>query len=225
MNIVTNDRSPNATALPPLAAIPATPLARGACDSLSDDALVSRTRAGDVAALEELLGRHEEHLLRLVRRFVRDEHDAEEVLQDVFVTTWRKLRGFEERAQISSWLYRVAVNASLMHLRGRKRRPQCVDFVFGEHACEAANSQYDIGWGRRFRPDEQLESQELGGVLVRAIDRLPPSLGSVFDLREVQGRSTRQTARLLGISEVAVKARLHRARLALRDEMADYLVQ
>ncbi len=225
MNIVTNDLPPDFAKIPSLAVVPAISPVQDERKSLTDDVLVSRTRAGDVGALEELLGRHEEYLLRLVRRFVRNEHDAQEVLQDVFVTTWRKLRGFEDRAQISSWLYRVAVNASLMHLRGRKRRPQCVDFVFGEHACEAANTQYEIARGRKYRPDEQFESMELRGVLMRAIDKLPPSLGSVFDLREVQGWSTRQTARLLKISEVAVKARLHRARLALRDEISGYLVQ
>jgi len=226
MNITPNDRSASPAEIPALAAtFPTLPSVRGALKPLTDDALVSRTRAGDLGALEELLGRHGEYLLRLVRRFVRNEHDAQEVLQDVFVTTWRKLPGFEERAQFSSWLYRVAVNASLMHLRGRKRRPHCVDSMFGEHACVAANTQYEIARGRWFRPDEQLESHELRGILVRAIEQLPPSLRSVFDLREVQGWSTRQTARLLGISEVAVKARLHRARLMLRDEVADYLVQ
>ncbi len=190
---------------------------------LSDDALVSRTRAGDTVAFAELLGRHEEHLLRLALRFVRNEQDAQEVLQDVFVATWRKLPGFEERSQIGSWLYRVTVNASLMHLRMRKRRPKLVDFAPADQTGEAATVENDTDPSRGLRPDELLESRELGHVIQEAVAALPDSLRSVFEVREVQGWSTRQTARYLGLSEATVKTRLHRARLLLRQEVERYL--
>jgi RNA polymerase sigma-70 factor (ECF subfamily) len=143
----------------------------------------------------------------------------------VFVTTWRKLPGFEDRAQIGSWLYRVTVNASLMHLRGRSRRPQFMDFGLGASALDAADTQRVVERGARLRPDEQLEAHELRRVIQRAVDKLPATLRSVFQVREIQGWSTRQAARSLGITEAAVKARLHRARLALRDEIEGYLVQ
>jgi RNA polymerase sigma-70 factor (ECF subfamily) len=193
---------------------------------LSDDALVSRTRAGDLGAFEELLARHEENLLRLAFRFVRNEHDAQEVLQDVFVTTWRKLPGFQDRAQIGSWLYRVTVNASLMHLRVRKRRPECVDLApVARSTKHDFERDFDLDIGDRHRPDAQLESEELRRVIQAAIERLPLSLRSVFEIREIQGWSTRQTAKLLSLSEATVKTRLHRARRMLREKVEGYLLQ
>lgn len=213
----------------PIASLPPTPMSPihdRDLKPLSDDALVSRTRAGDLGAFEELLGRHEENLLRLAFRFVRNEHDAQEVLQDVFVTTWRKLPGFQDRAQIGSWLYRVTVNASLMHLRVRKRRPECVDLAPVDRSSKQDfERDIDLDIADRHRPDAQLESQELRRVIQGAIDRLPLSLRSVFEIRELQGWSTRQTAKLLGLSEATVKTRLHRARRVLREKVEGYLLQ
>ena len=197
---------------------------RGDPSSLPDDILVSRTRAGDVGAFEQLLGRHERELFRLAHRFVRDEQEARDVLQDVFVTTWTKLSGFEDRSQIGSWLYRVTVNASLMHLRARSRRARFVD-LDGSIALDALSTQRAIQRSAWVCPDQQLESQELRSVIQHAVDALPALLRSVFNLREIRGCSTRQTGCFLGISESAVKARLHRARKALRSEIEKYLVQ
>jgi RNA polymerase sigma-70 factor (ECF subfamily) len=192
---------------------------------LTDEALVSRTRAGDFRALGQLLGRHERMLLRVAYRVVRDEGDAQEVLQDVFVTTWRKLSGFEDRAQIGSWLYRITVNAALMRLRARSRYLRVAGLDNGDGVAFVADAQPVVERQAQFRPDEQLESQELKRVIRQAIESLPPTLHQVFDLRETQGWSTRQTARLLGISEAAVKTRFHRARLVLRTRIEKYLVQ
>jgi RNA polymerase sigma-70 factor, ECF subfamily len=189
----------------------------------TDEVLVSRTRAGDVEAFGQLLGRHEGTVYRLACRLVRDERDAQEILQDVFVTTWTKLSGFEDRAQIGSWLHRVTVNTSLMRLRAQRRRPQLAD-IDGS-ALDATSAAPAVLQNPRLRPDEQLESQELKHTIQRAVDALPAGLRAVFDLREIQGLSTRQTARTLGISEGAVKARFHRARRVLRTRIGTYLVQ
>lgn len=195
-------------------------------EPLSDDVLVSRTRAGDLDAFEELLGRHEETLLRLAFRFVRNEHDAQEVLQDVFVATWRKLPGFQDRAQIGSWLYRVTVNASLMHLRSRKRRPECVGLApVARSSKQDFDRDVDLEIADRHRPDSQLESQELRRIIQGAIERLPQSLRSVFEVRELRGWSTRQTAKLLNLSEATVKTRLYRARRMLREKVEGYVLQ
>jgi RNA polymerase sigma-70 factor (ECF subfamily) len=122
------------------------------------------------------------------------------------VTTWRKLPGFQDRAQIGSWLYRVTVNASLMHLRVRKRLPECVDLAPVDRSSKQDfDRDVDLDVADRHRPDSQLESQELRRVIQGAIERLPPSLRSVFELREIRGWSTRQTAKLLGLSEATVK--------------------
>lgn len=224
MNFAVTQVAPTLSATLPVTEVPV--LRARDLKPLSDDALVSRTRAGDLGAFEELLGRHEENLLRLAFRFVRNEHDAQEVLQDVFVTTWRKLPGFQDRAQIGSWLYRVTVNASLMHLRVRKRRPECVDLAPVDRSSKQdLDRDVDLEIADRHRPDAQLESQELRRVIQGAIERLPPSLRSVFEIREIQGWSTRQTAKLLCLSEATVKTRLHRARRVLREKVEGYLLQ
>jgi len=187
---------------------------------LSDITLVERTKERDPLAFRELLGRHEATLLRLAQRLVRNDNDAKEVLQEVFITTWKKLGGFEDRSQISSWLYRVTVNASLMHLRLRKRRISAVSFE-GE---EPRNAVWATLEGSTQRPDRQLESQELRGVLQDAITRLPPALRSVLVIRDIQGCSTRETGQILGLTDVAVKTRLFRARRALRENIKHYLM-
>ena len=145
------------------------------------------------------------------------------MLQDVFLTTWQKLPGFQDRAQIGSWLYRVTVNASLMHLRVRRRRPECVDLastaqpVKGDFECE-----FDLDASERYSPDVLLESQELRRVIQSALDKLPLSLRCVLEIRELQGWSTRQAAKMLELSEATVKTRLYRARRMLRARVQSY---
>jgi RNA polymerase sigma-70 factor (ECF subfamily) len=207
--------SPAAQLSPPITS------SRSHLAGLSDTTLVERTKERDPLAFRELLGRHEATLLRLAQRLVRNDNDAQEVLQEVFITTWKKLGGFEDRAQISSWLYRVTVNASLMHLRVRKRRLSAVSFE-GEEPRSAVWATPEV---TSKRPDQQLESQELRDVLQDAISRLPPILRSVLVVRDLQGCSTREAGQMLGLTEVAVKTRLFRARRALRENMKDYLIQ
>lgn len=187
---------------------------------LSDVTLVERTKERDPLAFRELLGRHEATLLRLAQRLVRNDNDAQEILQEVFLTTWQKLGAFEDRAQVGSWLYRVTVNASLMHLRLRKRRISAVSF----EGDEPRNGSYAHTQGPSPRPDQEFESQELRRVLQDAIARLPPILRSVLVIRDVQGCSTREAGQMLGLTDVAVKTRLFRARRALRENIKNYLM-
>jgi RNA polymerase sigma-70 factor (ECF subfamily) len=191
----------------------------------TDDDLVVRAQKSDLMALKELLDRHEARLFRLAMRFVHDENDAREILQDVFVTAWRKLPGFEGRAQIGSWLYRVTANASLMFLRARNRRPT---FTFShilpeEIAAEAANSNHESRFSGPPRPDEHLAFGELRREIQNAVEKLPDLLRQVFLAREIEGHSTSQAAQSLGVSEQAIKTRLHRARAVLRENIGDYL--
>ena len=199
------------------------PWPRNQIEPLTDDALVSRIRAGDAGAFQELVGRHEGKLLRVAQRFVHNQHDAQDVIQDVLVATWRKLAAFEDRAQIGSWLYRVTVNASLMHLRVRKRKPACVNI--SPTSGSADSFDLDSNSGFKLRPDEELESREMQRVIQNAVDKLPMMLRSVFLAREIQGYSTRQTAESLGLSEASVKTRLHRARRVLREKIEGYMLQ
>jgi RNA polymerase sigma-70 factor (ECF subfamily) len=191
---------------------------------LTDEVLVARARGKDVAAFEELLGRYDDKLYRLAMRFVRNENDAQEILQDVFLSAWRNLPGFEGRAQFGSWMYRVTVNAALMFLRARNRHPEVMldDVEPGvlnqaaEHSVHASSED----WSQR--PDEQFQSEELRRHIQTAVDALPDGLRTVFLVRDVEGLSTEETAELLGLSLPAVKTRLHRARLALREAIGRY---
>jgi len=191
----------------------------------SDDVLVARSRAGDEVAFEELMARHRDKLFRLAMHFVRNKSDADEVLQEVLLSAWRKLPGFEGRAQISSWLHRVTVNAALMFLRARARRPLIMvgDNGVADPTCPTEFEGHAPSLDPTSRPDEQLQSAELQRQIQNAVDRLPAGLRTVFFAREVEGYSTQQAALSLGLSPPAVKTRLHRARAALRENMQEYL--
>ena len=192
---------------------------------VTDDDLVVRAQKSDLMALKELLFRHEARLFRLAMRFVHDENDAREILQDVFVTAWRKQPGFEGRSQIGSWLYRVTANASLMFLRARSRRPMLTlsNILPGEIAAVAANSNHASPFSGPPRPDEHLAFGELRREIENAVEKLPDMLRQVFLAREIEGHSTSQAAQSLGVSEQAIKTRLHRARAVLRENIGDYL--
>jgi RNA polymerase sigma-70 factor (ECF subfamily) len=187
--------------------------------AVPDEVLLARARAGEESGLDALLVRHQAMIYNVAMRFVRSENAAREVLQEVFLSTWRKLPTFEGRAQISSWIYRVSVNASLMYLRGRGRRvevaledvshTELADAV--QHTGHTASSHWSHG------PETHLRSVELRHLIQQAVDNLPIGLRTVFLVRHVEGHSTDETARTLGMTGPAVKTRLHRARIALRE--------
>jgi RNA polymerase sigma-70 factor (ECF subfamily) len=193
---------------------------------MEDEALVARARAKDVAAFEELVERYEDKLYRLAMRFVRNETDAQEILQEAFLSAWKNLPSFEGRAQFGSWMYRVTVNAALMLLRSRNRHPEVdVDEIeptaLSEAVDQASQVTGNLGdWSQR--PDNQLQSEELRKHIQAAVDALPAGLRTVFLLRDVEELSTEDTAEMLGLSVPAVKTRLHRARLTLREAIGRY---
>ena len=198
--------------------------AEAASGGPSDEELVARARDRDLAAFETLVERHEERLYRVAMRLLRNENDAQEVLQEALVSAWQNLAGFAGRAQFGSWIYRVTVNAALMLLRTRRRRPTVSVEEMTPSALDAAVSASQAGstsdWSKR--PDEQLQSGELKQHVEVALDALPEILRLVFVLRDVEGLSTEETADVLGISIPNVKTRLHRARLALRGAIGEY---
>jgi len=198
----------------------------GALAQVSDERLVERARRKDEAAFEELVGRYEDKLYRLAMRFVRNETDAQEILQEAFLSAWRNLPAFEGRAQFGSWMYRVTVNAALMLLRSRNRHPEVgVDEVepnaLNDAVAESGQTvRGNADWATR--ADEQMQSQQLRQHIQKSVDALPEGLRTVFLLRDVEELSTEDTAELLGLSVPAVKTRLHRARLVLREEIGRY---
>lgn len=194
---------------------------------LGDEALVERARAHDLGAFEELVARHEERLYRVAMRLLRNETDAREVLQDAFLSAWQNLDAFAGRAQFGSWMYRVTVNAALMLLRSRRRRPTVSVEELTPGALDEAVDDAAIATGSDWsqRPDEQLQSGELKQHIQAALDLLPEILRVVFVLRDVEGMSTEETADMLSITIPTVKTRLHRARLALRRAISAYFAK
>jgi RNA polymerase sigma-70 factor (ECF subfamily) len=177
-------------------------------------------------AFEELIARNEFKLSRLTTRFFSTDMDRQEVLQAALLSAWQNLPTFEGRAGFGSWIYRVTANAALMHLRSQKRRPEvAVDDIEPLIAKDAGYSHAAaLGGSPRWsqRPDERMHSQELRHRLQSAVEALPERLRTVFLMRHIDGLSTEATAQALGLSAVAARARLHRARAALREVMRDY---
>jgi len=188
---------------------------------IEDVELVRRARSGDLNAFELLLGRHQQRVLRVVLSIVKEPMDAEEVAQEVFLTVFEKIDKFRGDASFTTWLHRVAVNAALMQRRKKKAdRSVPLDEVmpaFDDKGMIAAN----VGdWTER--AEDPVLQQEARVVIEAAVDKLEEIYRTVFTLRDIQGFSTEETAGILDLSIAAVKTRLHRARLFLRSELADY---
>ena len=202
--------------------VPDSPDTEGGASAASDEELVARARGKDFAAFEELLDRYEDKVFRLAYRFVRNESEAKEILQDTFLSIWRKLDTFKGDSLFSSWLYRVAANTALMRLRSQRRHPEVSTEDLPAGFLDERRDLPAVGenWSRR--PDEQLQSDELRRHIQAAVDALPELYRTVFLIRDVEGLSTEETAELLGVSIPTVKTRLHRARLALREAITGY---
>jgi RNA polymerase sigma-70 factor (ECF subfamily) len=199
-------------------AAPATPSG----SSPTDDQLITRARAKDFAAFEELLGRYEDKVFRLAYRILRNETDAKEILQETFVSIWRKLDTFKGDSQFGSWVYRIATNAALMRLRSHRRHPEVSTEELPIGYLDNYGTPMPAGENWSKRPDDELQSSELRAHIQKAVDGLPDIYRTVFIIRDVEGLSTEETAEALGISIPTVKTRLHRARIALRDAIGGY---
>ena len=190
--------------------------------SVSDEELVLRARAKDFGAFEQLLDRYEDKIFRLAYRFVRNETEAKEILQDTFLSIWRKLDTFKGDSQFGSWLYRVAANTALMRLRSQRRHPEISTEELPVGYLDNYGQLPSVGENWSKRPDDELQSEELRRHIQTSVDALPEIYRTVFLLRDVEGLSTEETGEILAISVPTVKTRLHRARIALRDAITQY---
>ncbi len=186
----------------------------------TDKELVRAAQEGDPASFRELVTRYEGKVYRLASRMVRDPQDAEDVLQETFINVYRHLDTFRGDSEFSTWIYRIATNASLMKLRSAKPTLS-LDDASDTEAEEFPRELAD--WSGA--PEEMLLNSEIRAEMDAALAQLPETLRSVFVLRDVQGLSIAETARVLDISVPNVKTRLHRARLALREELASYFAE
>ncbi|HFD40541.1 MAG TPA: sigma-70 family RNA polymerase sigma factor [Anaerolineae bacterium] len=186
--------------------------------------LLAGLRAGDPAAYRRLVERNSANVYNVALKLLGDEQEAEDVLQETFLSAFEAIDRFEGRSQLSTWLYRIAYNASLMRLRKRKQMTTfSLDQPYGPDEDPALESQHLVDWSTL--PDDQLLSAEARAEMDRAIAELPETLRSTFVLRDIQGLSGAETAEVLGITVQAVKNRLHRARLRLRERLSDYFAE
>lgn len=182
-----------------------------------DAALLEALRAGDSAALAAVFDAYADRLYRLALGLLQDPVEAEDVVQEAFLTLMTHLDRFEGRSRVGTWLYRVAYNASLDRLR--QRQPEPLPEQDSEGPDDPPMPRALVEW--RLTPEEILADAEALAELDQAVAELPEALRAVFILRDIEGLSTAETAEALGISPGAVKVRLHRARLALRERLTE----
>jgi RNA polymerase sigma-70 factor (ECF subfamily) len=176
-------------------------------------------RSGDRVEFARLVETYSSTIYRLALKMLEDTQDAEDVLQETFIKAYRHLAGFDGRSSISTWLYRIATNEALMVLRRRKQVPVLIDDPAETEEMEQEPRQIiDFCC----MPEEELLSTEARLYLDKAIEELPPALRIVFVLRDIENLSTAETGEVLNLSEMAVKTRLSRARLRLREKLSSY---
>ena len=188
-------------------------------DQHPDMALVARSKAGDSAAFEQLVRQYDRQIFRTALHITQNREDAEDITQDVFFKAFQKLEQFQGNSKFSTWLVRIAVNESLMRLR-RRKTSKTVSMDQDVETEEGAIPRDFAEW--RPNPEQIFSQSELGDILRKTIAGLPPGFRTVFTLRDIENLSTEETAEALGLSVPAVKSRLLRARLQLRERLSRY---
>jgi RNA polymerase sigma-70 factor (ECF subfamily) len=181
--------------------------------------LVHSCRNGDVSAFEELVKRHQGKIFRIAQHILHNREDAQDVVQEAFLKAFRNLEQFQENAQFSTWLVRITINQSLMKLRKPHRKHEIA--IAPDVQTETGEVPHEVpDW--RPNPEELYRKSELRAILLQELQALPPALSLVFVLRDMEGLSIEQTSESLAVSPAAVKTRLMRARLQLRERLSSY---
>jgi RNA polymerase sigma-70 factor, ECF subfamily len=194
-------------------------------DVVSDEqALLSRLRAGEDAAFEELVRTYSPRLLGLARRIVGNDEDARDVIQDALLSAFRSIDRFQGDARLGTWLHRIVVNTALMKLRRRRRKPEeSIEPLLPAFQSDGHFVETFPPWTHSEAADAALSRAETKRLVRTLIDELPESFRTVLLLRDIEGLDTGETARVLDTTPNAVKIRLHRARQALRTLLAPHL--
>lgn len=184
-----------------------------------DLALVEASTSGDIAAFEALVRRYDRKLLRIAQQVTDNLEDAEEVVQETFLKAFQKLYQFQRNSKFSTWLIRIALNESFMKLR--KRRSHCQELSLEYDDPKGDHLPLDLAdWSPN--PEQLYSRSELQEILRKALQELVPELRVVFVLRDLEGLSIKETVAALDLHPSAVKARLYRARLQLREKLSKY---
>jgi RNA polymerase sigma-70 factor (ECF subfamily) len=185
----------------------------------TEDFSLKALRAGDRSEFARLVEAYSGVIYRLGLRMLNDPEDAEDVLQETFIKAFRHLGGFDGRSSLSTWLYRIATNEALMMIRRRKHPTVSIDEPV-ETDTQMEEPKQIVDWC--CLPEIELMSSEAQAYMDKAIEQLPPTLRAVFLLRDIEALSTEETSRVLELSEAAVKTRLSRARMRLRELLSGY---
>ncbi len=183
--------------------------------------LVAAAKSGDISAFETLVGRYERKIFRLTQNITQNREDAEDAMQEAFLKAFQHLGEFQGNSRFYTWLVRIAVNQALMKLR--KRRPNVVSLDEEIDTGEDMMPREVEDWGPS--PQQRYEQTELSEILGKVIGELDSPFRIVFQLRDIEEMSTEETAEALGLSVPAVKSRLLRARLKLRQKLNQYFKQ
>lgn len=189
-------------------------------EAVSDElALVQQAKDGDLEAFSELVRRYDRNIFRIAQHITHNEEDAQDVVQDAFLKAYQNLEQFQGNSKFYTWLVRIAVNEALMKLR-KRRNDRTVSIDEDVETDEGTMPREVADWSPN--PEQLYGTSELGDILKKTIQGLPPGFRTVFVLRDIEGLSTEETAEMLGLSVPAVKSRLLRARLQLRERLARY---
>jgi RNA polymerase sigma-70 factor (ECF subfamily) len=180
---------------------------------LSDEAIIGRILAGEKALFARIMRRHNQRLYRLARAMLRDDHEAEDALQETWIRAFQNLAQFEGRSRFFTWVAHIAVNECRARIR-RRRRHDMRETRMSPHDAELRPDRHAPP------PHQRAAAGEMGQLVSRAVDALPRQLRAVFVLREVEGMGTDDTALCLGLTPANVKVRLHRARRQLQESLA-----
>lgn len=182
--------------------------------------LVAALRQGDDSAFETLVRTHSGRMLSVCRRILRSDEEAKDAVQEAFVSAFRAIRSFEGTCQLGTWLHRIAVNASLMRLRSRKRRPEeSIDDLLPAFKDNGHAAVEPRDWSPSAL--QLVETRETRDFIRDCIDRLPEIYRTVLLLRDIEELDTAEAALVLSVTEGVVKVRLHRARQALRKLLSE----
>jgi RNA polymerase sigma-70 factor (ECF subfamily) len=189
-------------------------------DKKPPDISLEALRDGNRDEFARLVDAYSGAIYRLAMKVLGDDQDAEDVLQNTFLNAFKHISGFEERASLSTWLYRIAANEALMLIRKRRPETTLTDTATEDDEGKDYSPVQFVDWC--CLPEDELLSTESKRYLDKAIHRLPEKLRIVFILRDLEGLSIEETSQALELSQTAVKTRLLRARLNLREQLSSY---
>lgn len=191
-------------------------------EAIGEEELLHLLKEGDPEGLEHIKHKYHDKLYSVAYRICNNHQDAEEVLQDVYMTTLQKIDRFEERSTLATWLYRITVNAALMKRRSQRHAKSMVPLEsVGPFLGQDDNMlRFD---GQTRSQDDLLMVRELYGKIQEIVETLPEIYQSVFSLRDLHGYSIKETSRILQTTPAAIKSRLHRGRFFIKEELRRYL--